>query len=88
MLEDLAEKGSNLEVRRVAAISMIMLGEVKGFQHFIDSFHGRGDSAVREMDYVELTELSNLYVPVGFRIDDYLQDIPIGDNPNAGGTKN
>jgi len=29
------------------------------------------------MGWEELTEVSNLYVPVGFRIDDYLQDLPI-----------
>jgi HEAT repeat protein len=76
-LESTAEGDANFDVRRIASISMILCGEAKGFEYFVSSYKGRGDSSVRIMDYAELTEVSNLYVPIGYRIDDYLQDAPV-----------
>ncbi len=78
-LKDTAEGDANFDVRRVASIAMILCGDPKGFEFLVNSFKGRGDSGVREMGFVELTEVHNLYLPVGYRIDDLLQDIPIAE---------
>ncbi|MDZ7815170.1 MAG: HEAT repeat domain-containing protein [Planctomycetota bacterium] len=82
-LTDMAESDANFGVRRIASISLILIGDVKGFEHLMESFKGRGDSAVREMGYVELTELSNMYIPLGFKIDDYMQEGVVSENPDA-----
>ncbi len=76
-VKPLAESDASTDVRRVASIALMLLGDAAGFDCFVDSFKGRGSGSIREMGWEELTEVSNLYVPVGFRIDDYLQDLPI-----------
>ncbi|MFA4986731.1 MAG: HEAT repeat domain-containing protein [Candidatus Brocadiia bacterium] len=72
-----AESDGSMDVRRLSSISLMLLSDPLGFERYLGAFKGRGDDPLREMGYAELTEISNLYVPIGFRIDDYLQDKPV-----------
>lgn len=87
IVKPLAESDGSMSVRRLASVGLMLLEDGYGFECFINSFKGRGDEAIREMGWVELTEVSNLYMPVGFKIDDYLQDLAIPEEAEEGTKK-